>query len=247
LVGENSKAVILHVEFIPIRVAEADRERDDALWRWVDETSIDAVERRRLIDNGLRLGRVINREKFRAQLEPLRPAQGVVEDFLASASVAADVSHNEKRIPMRIGKRYELMLRKPIRGSQVVLARLEDELVGRTVEDPQFLLALTSTPGNGAEQIQLRLRPEIQFGESQPQWVSSGSALRIDTRRESWSLDQLDIHLDLTEGQTFALTAGIPLSGLAEQMLTGQAADQTELRVVLLIRAEQIPGPRDTF
>ena len=244
-IRENPRAMILQVEFLPIKIDEEDVDADASIWQWVDETAIDATSRRRLIANGLRIGRVINVERFRSRVEGMRPSEDVVDEFLAGASIASEVSHRDKRIPLRYGRRSELPLRLPMEGDRVTLLRLGDETIGRTLVDPQYLFAVVANRGKATGQASLRLRPEIQHGDMKQQWVTSDSALRIDTRRETWSLDELDVHLNGTEGDTFVVAGGHHPRGLAEQMLAGKSADNSPLQMLVMIRFDQVPGPTD--
>ncbi len=244
-VQENARSIILSVEFLPLKVDAHEPDQDASIWQWVDETVIDATERSRLLANGLRIGRIINTERFRSRIETLTPTQDVVDQFLSGASVASDVSHNAKRVAMRLGRRYELQLHSPTEGEHVTMLRLDEETIGRTLSDPQHLFAMVATAGESAGEINVRLRPEIQHGQMRQKWVSSDAALRIDTRRETWSIQQLDVNLSGSEGDTFVVAAADPAGGLAEQMLRGHSADNLPQQVMVMIRIDQIPRPAD--
>ncbi|NNE00335.1 MAG: hypothetical protein HKN47_23700 [Pirellulaceae bacterium] len=235
----------MNVEFVPIEIDETTPDDIQSLWQWVDETNLAATTRRELISNGLRTGRVIDAERFRSRLDSMTQPKSVVDQFLSQADVASEVSHGGRRIPMRTGRRYELPVRQPIEGSHVSLVRLDGELFGRTLVDPQFLLALTPTSGNTPQQINLRFRPEIQHGSMRQSWVSSDTALRIDTRRETWSIDQLDFMLTGVENDTFVMGTTAERIGLGKQMLSGTSSDNTHQQVVVLITLAQVPTPAD--
>ncbi len=244
-IRDNAQSVILEVEFVPIVIESDELEIDASLWQWVDETAIDADARRKLIANGLKVGKVVSLERLRARLETLSTKQDVVDDFLKEASIASNVSHTDKRIPMRMGRRHELPLKDPIEGQHVTLLRVDGQTIGRTLPDPQYLFAVTASPGNVSGQALVKLRPEIQHGEMRQRWVSSDSALRIDTRRETWSIESLDIELKGNEGDTFVIAGVQPLGGLARQMLSGHSADASQQQVVVLITFDQIPDAID--
>ena len=242
--GENARSVILDIQFVPIAIDGDQRDLDASLWQWVDETIVDSGARQRFMDNGLRVGRLINRERFDLKLNDARIPRDVVDQFLTQASIASDVSHGDRRIPMRLGRRYELPVREPISGSNVTLLRLQEKTVGKTLQDPQYLFAVTPSD-LGTGRVRLRLRPEVQHGEMRPQWISSDSALLVDRRRETWSISELDIELDGAEGDTFIVAGVTPPQGLAQQMFSGRTADHTGHRVVLIIRIDQVPQPKD--
>lgn len=242
---ENKKRVVLEVEFVNIAVDESDRDQTASIWQWVDESAIEAAIRRRLVDNGLRAGFIANEERFRARLADATSQQDVVEAFLSKASVASDVSHGELKIPMRLGRRYELPLHQPIEGSHVALVRIDDETIGRTLNNAQYFFAITASRGNAPKQVRLRFRPEVQFGDTHQKWVSSDTAIRIDTRRDTWSISDLDLTTIASEGETLVIAPTSPLTGLAKHMLSGAGPDQSPMQVVLLVRVAQVPSAVD--
>lgn len=240
-VRESSKAVILEVQFVQIGVEDVTADEMESLWQWVDEVSFDPASRMAMADNGIRGGRLVQEERFRSRLDSLRGVTGVVDEFLQQAEVASDISHGVDRIPMRIGRRYELPLRQPQEGAHVSLIRVNGETIGRTLQDPQFLLAITPRMGRSLGETHLRIRPEIQHGGSRQRFVTADSALRIDTRRDSWSLEELELNVAAGQGDTLVLAAETPLRGLGEQMFSGHSVTQEHQQLVILIKIAQVP------
>ncbi|QDT11529.1 hypothetical protein [Planctomycetes bacterium K23_9] len=238
---ENSKNIVLNVEFVPIKVDETSLDEIQSIWQWTDETVVDPGLRRELSLNGIRAGRVIRRDRLIQRLDQMRSTDGVLDQFLSQADIASEVSHGGQRIPMRVGRRYELPVRQPIEGTHVSMVRLDGELFGRTLQDPQFLFAVKATTGNTTREINLQLRPEIQHGSMRQRWISSDTALRINTRRETWSLESLDLNLTGVEGDTFFIGGTTPRVGLGKQMLSGHRSDNSQHQVVMLITFDQIP------
>lgn len=245
-VVENPRAVILEVEFIPISL-QPDRPDDVAsLWQWVDETPFSPKTRDALAENGLRVGRLVREDRFRSKLEDLRVSgNGVLDRFLTEAAVSSELARDGRRIPMRFGRRYELPLGNPLQGRHVTLARLDGDTVGKTLGDPQFLFAITPTIGESPHAVTLRLRPEIQHGAMRQSFVESDSAIRIDTRRESWSLPSLNLDFTAGEGETLVIAGTTPAIGLGKQMLTGSSADRQNEQLVVLVRVDRIPTMAD--
>ncbi len=242
---EQRQRLVVEVDFVNSAIDSMDADQTAGMWQWVDETSIDAVLRQRLLDNGIRIGVVTNTERFRSRLDEFSIEQDVVEEFLNQASVASEVSHGQQRIPMRLGRRYELALRQPFEGSHVALVRDKGETIGRTLNNAQYFLAMTATESNAAQQIRLRIQPEIQYGAARQKWVSSDTAIRIDTRRETWSLDMLDIQLTAAAGDTIVIAPDTPTRGLASKMLIGNGTNQHEQQLIVLIHVAQVPTPAD--
>lgn len=245
-VAENPRAVVLEVQFIPISLQADQPDVVASLWQWADETAFDPDTRGEFKANGLRVGRLVREDRFRSKLDDLRVASGgVLERFLTEASVASELSQEGRRIPMRFGRRYELALSKPLQGQHVTLVRRDGETIGQTMGDPQFLFAITPTTGDSPRAVKLRLRPEIQHGAMKQSFVSSDSALRIDRRRDSWSLSNLDLDVTAGEGETLVIASTMPPVGLGKQMLTGSSADHHDEQLVVLIKVARIPSMAD--
>lgn len=213
----------------------------EEVWRWIDETAIAPEIRSALNLNGLRAGRVHTQSEFTRALNAIRrSSQDGAERLLDAAAVGSDVSHASRRIPCRMGRRYELPVRQPAAGEVSTLVSLRGDTIGRTLETPQPLFAITIQPTDSSG-VRLRMQPEIQFGAMRQTWVGSDSALRIDNRRESWVLEDLAFELEMASGGTLVIGATPPSCGLGEQMFTGKTADGEVDRVLAVIRIAQLP------
>jgi hypothetical protein len=241
----NRKRVTLDVEFInapsPDLTTSRESSFESTVWQWVDETRIDPSLRTHMIRNGIRVGLINNEEEFRKAVGTQEEDRDLVETFLAEASIASDLAHGSQSMPMRLGRRYELPLRQPLEGSHVAMLREGNELIGKTMQNAQYVLALTSSRGKTPEQIELRIQPEIQHGDTVQKWVSSDTALRIDSRRESWQLACLNLNLNVHEGDLIVIAPTQPLCGLAKHMLSGIGSDNQDEQLIILIRVTQIP------
>jgi hypothetical protein len=240
---DSPQRVVIEVDFVNTTIDSRDPEQSADLWQWVDEASVDAALRKRLIDNGLRVGFVSNQERFDSKLKEITVQQNAVEEFMSQASVASEVSHGSQRLPMRFGRRYELALRQPFEGSHVALVRDGDEVIGQTLANAQYFLAMTASPADTLQRVNLTVLPEVQYGAARQKWVSSDSAIRIDTLRETWSLEMIKLGLVAAAGDLIVIAPDTPLRGLASKMLTGNGADQNEQQLIVLIRVVQVPGP----
>ena len=238
---DNKRSIQLEVSFHPVSEQLATEDGLASLWQWVDEMVIDAGQRSALSRNGVRAGRIIREDQFLAKLSALAPATDIVDSFLSEANVASDMSRGSRTIPMRMGRRYELPLKQPNDGTHVTMVNLDGQLIGKTLQDPQYIFGITPTQGSRVGEVILQLRPEVQHGMMRQKWVSSDTALRIDTRRETWSLDSLDIHLSGAEDDVFAIGGVSPSTGIGQQMFSGLSADNLPEKVVLLIRLKHLP------
>jgi hypothetical protein len=242
-----SRTVELETRFLQLQLDPAKPDQLQSVWQWVDETVIPIPKRNRLSSNGLRIGKVIRPERLTRRLESLHRGEAgdIVDEFLASAAISSHQSEGKRTIPLRLGKRHELPVRLPIEGPQVVLIDDQPQPIGRTLADPQFLFAVTPAEGDSALEVRLRMRPEIQHGDMRQDWVPGEAALRIDVRRQSWSLDDLEFELSGGEGDLFLLGQTAPRKGLGEQMFGGTDVDQLEQQTVLLLRIANVPTPAE--
>jgi hypothetical protein len=242
-VGQSPGSLVVEVSFVELALDSlAESELNDSIWQWIDETKIDAAQRGRLLANGIRAGFVSNEDQFRRRLNAATVASDVIDEFLAEAEVKSDLAQGSKRLPLRFGQRYELPLRQPIEGSVVTLVNLAGDAVGQTLLRPQPVFAITARRSTHVNQVEIQFRPEIQHGTARQSWVASDSAFRIETRRETWSLPELD--LDITAGQAdlLIIAADLPARGLGKQMLTGIGSDQSVQQVLLLIDIAHVPS-----
>ncbi len=224
---------------------QSPQQRLQSMWQWVDETCIDPTLRRLLADNGLRIGRVTQQERFKTRLLEMSPQQDEIGTFLAKTSVATDVKQGSERIQMRVGRRYELPVRNQIKGNDVAMVRLHGETIGETVLDPQYLFAMSLAQGHSSGEMRLRLRPEIHHGAMKQTWVGQNTAIRIDSRRSVWSLEDLEIDLVGNEGDMFVVAALDSMAGIGSSMFTGSLFDGKNQHTVLLVKFAHIPTSID--
>ena len=71
------------------------------------------------------------------------------------------------------------------------------------------------------------------------------AALRIDTRRETWSIPELDLNLTASEQDTLVIAATTPATGLGKKMLTGTGSDHDQEQVLVLVHIAQVPTAVD--
>jgi len=215
----------------------------EQVWRWVDETAVEPNVRAELRRNGLRVGRVHTQSEFNRALTLIRRVpQDAAGKLLASAAVGSDINQASRRETCRVGKRYELPVRNPAVGQVATLVSLGGKTIGRTLDAPQPLFAITIQPSDPS-MVLLKLQPEVQFGATKQTWVSndSASALRIDSRRESWVMKDLAFEVEAAGGATLVAGAMMPPHGLGEQMFTGMTADGDTDHVLMLIRVADLP------
>ncbi len=251
---DSSSAVSIEAEFFaaPIAVSGGGdsgvsvEELEASVWQWVDETAIGLATRRRYQSNGLRVGRVVQVDRFRKAIGR-RAGEGVnvVGEFLREAAIASPLSQGNRTLPMRYGRRYEIPLHQPRPGEQVCMIREDRDLVGRTLSNAQLFLGLMVGQGAEAGEVELSVRPEIRYGDARQSFVSSDSAIRIDTRREVWRLETLDVTARLAAGDAIVISTTSPPVGLGRQMLTDDSPGRGREQLFVLLRVKNVPGPSD--
>lgn len=241
------RSIELESRFVQIQYDPADPDQLQSIWQWVDETVIAQPARSMLQRNGLRIGKAVQKDRLVDKIQSLQnpQAEDRLDQFLSTASIASNQSEGSRIIPIRLGKRVELPVGWPIEGQHVVLINRDPQPIGRTLQDPQFLLAITPEAGASSSEIRLRLRPEIQFGGMQMGLVKSDAAVRMDVRRNSWSLEEMEVELVGGEGDLFVITETMSRCGMGKMMLGGKDVDQMEEQTVVLLRIENIPSPAE--
>ncbi|WP_413431161.1 hypothetical protein [Crateriforma spongiae] len=213
----------------------------DTIWNWVDETVVDAGDRRRLLDNGLRVGLVKDPQKVDQLLAEMTPPSDLINDFMEQTEVATDVSGLSGAFPVRWAERTELWVRRADSKTRTVLARIDGQTVGRTLDAPQPLFALEANPTSMAGQIRLTFRPEIQHGPMKRSFTPSKAAVRMEQRRDAWSLAENQWDVRLGEGDVLIVAPTRTTQALGKAMLTQQTADQQTFHTVVLLTLDRIP------
>lgn len=251
----GSTAGVLSVEFVvaerssasagsdPAAGTEAGEAVDDEsdLWRWVDETVLAAPARRELRANGIRAGRLVREDRFREALARQRDQSDIIDDFLREAEVSSRLAQGSRSLPLRFGSRAEVPLHQPLAGDRVTLVKTGSQLIGKTLGNPQLNLVLTARPGDGSRELLLDVRPEIRHGEARQAFISSDSAIRIDTRREVWRLETLDFSSRMSVGDVLVLSTTATPRGVGAQMLTDAGSSGEDARLYLLLRLDSVP------
>lgn len=233
-------SIVLQADFVTFE-KPATPDEWSAIWQWVDETPLDPDVRRRWADNGLRVGWVKDAERLSRRLDSLSPDANVVDQFMQQVEVSGDASGLDESIPMRIGKRYELTVCPALSGEQTILASLDRGLIGQTLVSPQPLFAMIANLGELDQTIQLSLKPEIQHGAMRQSFTPSRAGVRLDHRRESWVLGDLELSAELSEGDTILITPSTEPMGLGETMLTQQSLQRQPTCTALKLTVQNIP------
>ena len=202
---------------------------------------IDVRSRKRLLANGIRAGIVTDRDQFQRWLKDHALDQDVVDDFFQEAEIASYLPSGARKVPMAIGRKHELPLAHPKQGEHVVLASVDGETIGRTLLNPQFLFSITpNRSGKKRASFYLDLQCEIQHGDVQQRFVSSDTAMRIDSRRQTWELTDLNFLLPVRKHDLLVIGPTEESIGIGTQMFRDDLGTANEQKL-LLIRVARTP------
>jgi len=210
------------------------------IWNVIDETAVVPEVRQALRRNGLRIGKAQMVGGFAEHLQQVRRTPSPTSEVLEVADVESDLSHQARQITCRIGKRYELPVRQVATEDQVILMSLGNQAVGQTLSQAQPLFALRAVSAD-ARSVRLSLKPEIQHGAMRQTWVGNDAALRIENRRDSIVIDDLETEVSLDKGSVLVAGCIEPAFGLGSQFFTGKTAEGDRDQVLLIIRVVELP------
>ncbi len=120
----KSTGLVVEVQFVTVDSDKATPTELDSLWQWIDETQVDVGQRKTLLANGLRTGRVLDADRFRDQLQSLEHDEGVLDEFMQTASVGSNLKRPPSEHAMRMGRRYELPVGKPLFGELTTIVKI---------------------------------------------------------------------------------------------------------------------------
>ncbi len=199
----------------------------ETMWRSIDETAFDARVRQAWLANGLRIGLLHDVD---GGVKSQRAAEGgqladPVNELFAGAKVLGGQPDGREVIPLRPSRRHELPLSPALGGNTTVLLQDSSGLMGRALDAPQLLLAITAENGVRHGQSRIQIRPEIQHGAVRQKFISSEAAVRIQAGRDCWELSQLDLTWTTQPGAILVIAPVVqpsesePTFGLGRQML----------------------------
>jgi len=210
------------------------------IWEFIDETVIGPESRYALRRNGIRMGKAQSVGDFPQRLQQIRTLPTESSEVLETADVQSDLSHSARRITFRVGKRYELPVRQIAKDSQVVLVTTGQQTIGQTLSQAQPLFAMRVSSAD-ARTVRLSLQPEIQHGAMRQTWVGNDAALRIENRRDSWVLDQLETEVVMEKGDVLVAGCREPAFGLGRQLFTGTTSEGDSDQVLMIVRVVELP------
>ena len=206
--GLSQNSLVLDIFFI--RFPFGDATVNEQLWDEIDEQHFSPQCRRRLFENGFRVGRIGGRipvELFRLlelgdkPVATGEPKQLVLEDL--------------GRGP-RVSRRHLQI--QPRRRSEIIASDVYDELAvitkdawgqigGKFFKQAQAMLALRAELQNDGR-VSLCITPEVHHGQPRMQYVGgSQGVLLLDSGRDREVFDSLAVRATLAPGEMFVVTS----------------------------------------
>ncbi|MDG2382654.1 MAG: hypothetical protein P8N76_13375 [Pirellulaceae bacterium] len=226
--------VALQVTFLRVPTGQTDFNTE--LWGQVDEQVLGQAVRQRLNDNGFRCGLVGT--QLPESLRKLLDTKEESSTLEATSQREIDALSQNRRINTRSGKRNEIVTAAP-QEEMIVLYRDSnaDRVGGKTFTEAQTILATKSYPyGDG--RVDLKLVPEIQFGQPKKQWIAGEGTFHLLSARDREVFSDLEIVASIMPGQTLILSCTPESKGLGQNFFVDTSHGDPQQKL-LLIRLAQ--------
>jgi len=217
-----------------------DKEANGPLWDEIDEQHFPTDVRRRLAENGFRVGVVGGQipPKLAEMLELADTPDavgGVTQVALADLeSTQKVVGHH---VQLRAGRRRQIVT-SGIYDELPVLRCTADGVCGRSYPQAQGVLRLAAFPEPDGR-VRLEFVPELHYGQYGPRYVGQQHAFRIETSRPQRVFDEMAFSATLTPGDMLVVS-GLPNrpGSLGHHFFTRENAGRKEQKL-LVIRLSQ--------
>ena len=200
------------MEIFFVRLPHDDRQAYDAIWREVDETSLDTGLRQRLGENGVRAGviaaqlptpiqQLLQRyEMIDSPAEANQPATGNGA-FPEANTVQLDKEPavTMRRLQLRSGRRGE-MITSNLKSRAEVLMKDENAVRGRTFQNCQGMFAIKAFPETDGR-ARFEVIPELHHGEPQQRFSGADGVWKLETAKPRQVFDELLLDLTLSPGE----------------------------------------------
>jgi hypothetical protein len=220
--------------------SEDDPELVHEMWRQLDEQVVDREVRRRLGENGFRIGRVGGH--IPVQLQRLLQLTDQPTDSSSPTKIEPEKQGAARKRILRnaSGHRSELIA-SDIYDSLPVLMNEDGQWVGRTYHKAQGILALKSFGESGAR-VRLDLVPELHHGDANSRYVGTGDGMwRMKSGRPRRVFSNLEFSANLAPGEMIVMSSTPDHRGsLGDHFFSRRSGDRAE-QSVLVVRLIQTP------
>ena len=227
-------SVVLDIFFV--RFPFGQEEANGPLWDEIDEQHFPADVRRRLAQNGFRVGLVGGQPPIRlARLLELKdkPAPNSQAAETAVTELEAEPRVVRRHLQLRAGQRSEIIASE-IYEQLPVLTCESGGVCGQSYPKAQGVLAIKANPERDGR-VRLDVLPELQYGELRQRYVGRYGALRLETGRSQRSFDELAISACLAPGAMVVLGSVPDRPGsLGHHFFTHPASGKLEQKLMVI-------------
>jgi hypothetical protein len=228
----RSDSLVCEIAFVQWDTHQTDS--DQRLWQAIDEQFLSTDVRRRLAENGLRIGLISGQlpEEIRSKLGSTGdPAAALTAEKLEPGTDML-TRRETRQIRAGVSEIIEVLPESP--QSRVVLFKDQEAVRAERFDRPRGFMELESTtPGDGYVHVQLT--PGIDFGEWGQRVVGNQGGLRYDYRRDQRLFAELAVAAQISTGQILVITSTPDAKGLGAAFFANRFLSGTE-QLFLLIR-----------
>ncbi|MGQ9506111.1 MAG: hypothetical protein ACUVQG_14690 [Thermogutta sp.] len=238
----SKDSIALDIIFARIPLSDGTSEE---IWTDLDEQILPQELRKRLYDNGFRVGRIAGPIPPRLaeiiKLTDTGPTSG--ETVTADAmSLTDDAAPIRRHLQLRTGQRTEI-LASGIYDEFPFLRRENGRLVGRTLQKAQGIFGLLTWPGTYSG-VKIQLVPEVHFGEPRIQPIAAQGMIRWESQRDRIVLNDLAIDTELTPGDLLLLTCLPNCPGsLGNRFFTVTAQGRPSQKIIMIRLSQTQESP----
>lgn len=245
-VSEKKSAIpsgTLGIQTILLRLQPEDSQKLEQLWPSLDEVSFDYPLRQRLELNGIRCGAIIGAVPADIQHWIDQAAERIENDPKENLGLNSEIQSYSQAYYFREGTEKDIYV-KPMRSEKLTVLHHENGSgVGKTYIDPALLVKLRGEYRDDGT-VRLSVKPAIEHGQFKNQIVGEEFALRREIKRDMQTWPDLSITRDLCDGQLLVLSCTLPPRALGQHFFVTKMRDQTESRLVMLIRVNKSGADR---
>jgi hypothetical protein len=202
------------LEVFFVRFPFGDPQINGPLWQAIDEQHFPAELRRRLGQNGFRIGLAGGQIPIALsqllELQDKPPPSGEANQ-VDVASLDAEPRVMRRHLSIRTGQRKEIVVSGVYTQLPVLLCE-SGQLAGQTYRKAQAVLAVTTTALSDGR-VQVELVPELHHDDAQQRWVGDQGMLRLEAGRPRRAFDEMTISATLSPGSMLLLSSVPRLPG----------------------------------
>jgi len=205
-VAMSPESCVLDIFFV--RLPYGDRETNGPLWDEIDEQHFPCEMRRRLAQDGFRVGLVGGRipqklvELLELDAKPVPNGDCIQVPFEDLESAPRVV---RRHLQIRAGRPQQIVT-SGVHDELPVLLSTAEGVCGRSYPSAQGVLSVKARPQPDG-QVRLNFVPELQYGEYGPRFTGQQHALRIETSRPHRVFDELAFSATFAAGEMLVISS----------------------------------------